>query len=66
VAPNGDGDASFVERGQDRRSAARQQIKTRIQIGGIKLACATDAVCKGLNLWHAINMWFERSIYVAI
>jgi hypothetical protein len=66
VALNAGGAALFLQYGQDRRTAAREQIKTRIQIGGIKLACATDAVCKGLNLEHSINMWFERSIYVAI
>lgn len=44
------GDASFVQRGRERRSAAREQIKQRIQDGEIRLVCATDAACEGLNL----------------
>ena len=35
---------------QDRRTAAREQIKRRIQDGEIRLVCATDAACEGLNL----------------
>ena len=30
--------------------AAREQIKTRIQDGDIRLVCATDAACEGFNL----------------
>ncbi len=44
------GAASFVQQGDDRRSAAREQIKERIQNGEIRLVCATDAACEGLNL----------------
>jgi len=44
------GSASFVQRGNERRSAAREQIKTSIQKGDIRLICATDAACEGLNL----------------
>jgi DNA-binding Lrp family transcriptional regulator len=50
VALYAGGAASFVQRGQDRRTAAREQIKTRIQNGEIRLVCATDAACEGLNL----------------
>ena len=50
VALYAGGAASFVQRGQDRRTAAREQIKTRIQEGEIRLVCATDAACEGLNL----------------
>jgi superfamily II DNA or RNA helicase len=44
------GGASFVQRGAERRTAAREQIKRRIQDGEIRLVCATDAACEGLNL----------------
>jgi superfamily II DNA or RNA helicase len=50
VALYAGGAASFVQRGQERRTAARDQIKRRIQDGEIRLACATDAACEGLNL----------------
>ncbi len=50
VALYAGGAASFVQRGQDRRTAAREQIKTRIQEGEIRLVCAPDAACEGLNL----------------
>ena len=50
VALYAGGAASFVQRGQDRRTAAREQIKRRIQNGEIRLVCATDAACEGLNL----------------
>jgi superfamily II DNA or RNA helicase len=44
------GSASFVQRGPDRRFTAREQIKAAIQRGDIRLVCATDAACEGLNL----------------
>jgi superfamily II DNA or RNA helicase len=44
------GAASFVQRGEERRTASREQIKRRIQSGDIRLVCATDAACEGLNL----------------
>jgi superfamily II DNA or RNA helicase len=44
------GSASFVQRGADRRSATREQIKASIQRGDVRLVCATDAACEGLNL----------------
>jgi superfamily II DNA/RNA helicase len=44
------GSASFVQRGSDCRTAAREQIKASIQNGEIRLVCATDAACEGLNL----------------
>lgn len=50
VALYAGGAASFVQRGQERRTAAREQIKKRIQDGEIRLVCATDAACEGLNL----------------
>ena len=50
VALYAGGSASFVQRGQDRRTAGREQIKARIQEGEIRLVCATDAACEGLNL----------------
>lgn len=50
VALYAGGAASFVQRGQDRRTASREQIKQRIQDGEIRLVCATDAACEGLNL----------------
>ncbi len=49
-APKFGGSASFVQRGTDRRSAAREQIKASIQSGDVRLVCATDAACEGLNL----------------
>ncbi|RWK94987.1 MAG: helicase SNF2 [Mesorhizobium sp.] len=50
VALYAGGAASFVQRGYDRRTAAREQIKASIQSGDIRLVCATDAACEGLNL----------------
>ncbi|MDR6632295.1 superfamily II DNA or RNA helicase [Phyllobacterium sp. 1468] len=50
VALYAGGSASFVQRGVDRRTAAREQIKGSIQRGDIRLVCATDAACEGLNL----------------
>src|SRR5204862_7864632 len=50
VALYAGGAASFVQRGSDRRTAAREQIKAAIQRGDIRLVCATDAACEGLNL----------------
>jgi hypothetical protein len=50
VALYAGGAASFVQRGTDRRSVARERIKTSIQEGDIRLVCATDAACEGLNL----------------
>jgi superfamily II DNA/RNA helicase len=50
VALYAGGAASFVQCGQDRRTAGRKQIKKRIQEGEIQLVCATDAACEGLNL----------------
>ena len=50
VALYAGGAASFVARGNERRTAAREQIKRRIQDGEIRLVCATDAACEGLNL----------------
>ena len=50
VALYAGGSASFVQRGQERRTAAREKIKARIQDGEIRLVCATDAACEGLNL----------------
>ena len=44
------GTASFVQRGTERRSAKRENIKEAIQQGDIRLVCATDAACEGLNL----------------
>jgi hypothetical protein len=44
------GTASFVQRGTDRRSAKREHIKDSIQRGDVRLVCATDAACEGLNL----------------
>src|SRR5215472_3325776 len=40
----------FVERASDRRSAVREKIKASIEDGDIRLVCATDAACEGLNL----------------
>lgn len=50
VALYAGGAASFVQRGQERRTAPRDKIKDRIQSGEIRLVCATDAACEGLNL----------------
>jgi hypothetical protein len=50
VALYAGGSASFVQRGLDRRSAGREQIKASIERGDIRLVCATDAACEGLNL----------------
>jgi superfamily II DNA or RNA helicase len=50
VALYAGGAASFVSRGSERRTATREQIKRRIQDGEIRLVCATDAACEGLNL----------------
>ncbi|MGQ0444932.1 MAG: helicase-related protein [Beijerinckiaceae bacterium] len=50
VALYAGGAASFVQRGEDRRTASREQIKAAIQRGDIPLVCATDAACEGLNL----------------
>jgi hypothetical protein len=44
------GSASFVQRGTDRRTAVRQQIKAAVERGDIRLVSATDAACEGLNL----------------
>ncbi|MGH7050995.1 MAG: helicase-related protein, partial [Acetobacteraceae bacterium] len=44
------GAASFVQCGDERRTASREQIKERIQEGEIRLVSATDAACEGLNL----------------
>ncbi len=48
------GSASFVQIGHDRRTAAREQIETRIQDGEIRLVCVTDAACEGLNLQRLV------------
>jgi len=50
VALYAGGAASFLQRGDERRTANREQIKSRIQNGEIRLVCATDAACEGLNL----------------
>lgn len=50
VALYAGGSASFVQRGQDRHTAGREQIKAAIQRGDVRLVCATDAACEGLNL----------------
>lgn len=50
VALYAGGSASFVQRGEERRTAPRELIKRRIQDGEIRLVCATDAACEGLNL----------------
>ncbi|HEY1859013.1 MAG TPA: C-terminal helicase domain-containing protein [Gemmataceae bacterium] len=50
VALYAGGAASFVQRGSDRRSTGREQIKAAIERGDIRLVCATDAACEGLNL----------------
>jgi hypothetical protein len=50
VALYAGGAASFLQRGRERRTASREQIKRHIQDGEIRLVCATDAACEGLNL----------------
>jgi superfamily II DNA or RNA helicase len=50
VALYAGGAASFVALGGERTTATREQIKRRIQNGEIRLVCATDAACEGLNL----------------
>jgi superfamily II DNA or RNA helicase len=50
VALYAGGSASFVQVGDQRRTAAREKIKAEIQRGDIRLVCATDAACEGLNL----------------
>ena len=50
VALYAGGSASFVQRGQSRTKASRELIKRYIQDGDIRLVCATDAACEGLNL----------------
>lgn len=50
VALYAGGAASFVQIGGERRTASREEIKRRIQSGRIRLVCATDAACEGLNL----------------
>jgi superfamily II DNA or RNA helicase len=44
------GAASFVQTGKLRRATGREQIKKAVQNGDIRLVCATDAACEGLNL----------------
>ncbi len=44
------GAASYVQQGTERRATTREQIKAAIQKGDIRLVCATDAACEGLNL----------------
>lgn len=50
VALYAGGQPSFVQRGEERRTAAREAIKGRIQGGEIRPVCATDTACEGLNL----------------
>jgi superfamily II DNA or RNA helicase len=50
VALYAGGAASFVALAGERTTATREQIKRRIQNGEIRLVCATDAACEGLNL----------------
>jgi superfamily II DNA or RNA helicase len=50
VALYAGGAASFVQQGNDRKAISREQIKSAIQRGDIRLVCATDAACEGLNL----------------
>jgi integrase len=50
VAVYAGGSASFIQQGSERRAAAREHIKTAIQNSDIRLVCATDAACEGLNL----------------
>jgi hypothetical protein len=58
VALYAGGTASFVQRGIDRRSAKREHIKESIQRGDVRLVCATDAACEGLNL----QRWAPKSM----
>jgi hypothetical protein len=50
VAVYAGGSASFIQRGKDRRNAGREQIKRAVRDRDIRLVCATDAACEGLNL----------------
>jgi superfamily II DNA or RNA helicase len=50
VALYAGGAESCVQRGTTRTKAAREQIKRHVQDGSIRLLCATDAACEGLNL----------------
>jgi superfamily II DNA or RNA helicase len=50
VALYAGGAASFLQRGGERRTASREDLKRLIQNGEIRLVCATDAACEGLNL----------------
>jgi superfamily II DNA or RNA helicase len=50
VAVYAGGSASFIQQSSERRAAGREQIKQAIQNGDIRLICATDAACEGLNL----------------
>jgi superfamily II DNA or RNA helicase len=50
VALYAGGAASFVLKGGERRSAKREEIKAAVQRGDVRLLCATDAACEGLNL----------------
>ena len=50
IAVYAGGSASFIQQGNERRAAGREQIKEAIQRGDIRLVCATDAACEGLNL----------------
>ena len=50
VALYAGGAASYVQRGTTRTKAARELIKQYVQNGDIRLVCATDAACEGLNL----------------
>jgi hypothetical protein len=50
IAVYAGGAASFIQQGSERRAAGREQIKSAIQNGDIRLVCATDAACEGLNL----------------
>lgn len=50
VALYAGGAASFVQQGTERRATGREQIKAAVQKGDIRLVCATDAACEGLNL----------------
>lgn len=44
------GSLSGVQRGSEWKSAAREDIKQAVQRGDIRVVCATDAACEGLNL----------------
>jgi len=50
VAVYGGGSTSFIQQGEERRAAGREQIKNSVQNGDVRLLCATDAACEGLNL----------------